>query len=127
MHANEDKLQEQCANAIDKVYPKLWWWHTPNGGMRHKLIAYRLKRMGVKPGVFDITVAEPSALYHGLFIELKTPENKNGLSTAQKEFGAAMAQRGYAVSKQTTVMGVLNCLKLYLANHTIELPKEITI
>lgn len=48
----------------------------PNGGIRHKVTAGKLKAEGVKAGVPDIFVAVPSFRYPGLFIEMKFGKNK---------------------------------------------------
>ncbi len=53
----------------------------PNGGLRDKITASRLKAAGVRAGVPDIfwPVAindEWGHFYHGLFIEMKTATNK---------------------------------------------------
>lgn len=43
----------------------------PNGGLRNKITAARLKLEGVKKGVPDLFLAVPNEDYHGLFIEMK--------------------------------------------------------
>ena len=48
----------------------------PNGGHRHKAVALKLKREGVKAGVPDVCMAYPSNGYHGLYIEFKRPKGK---------------------------------------------------
>lgn len=53
----------------------------------------KLKRMGVKRGVFDLFLAFPHLHYHGLWLELKV--NKNTLSPEQKEFMTQKTKRGY--------------------------------
>jgi hypothetical protein len=50
--------------------PGWMWFHCPNGELRSKATAGRLKRMGVKPGVADfLLVGPPFATLHAL--ELK--------------------------------------------------------
>lgn len=53
----------------------------PNGGKRHLLEAYQLKRQGVKPGIPDLMLAYPYGPYHGLFIELKQNGARKGRVT----------------------------------------------
>ena len=51
----------------------LGFWHTPNGGLRSKATAAKLKRMGVKPGVPDWVNPCKSNGFNGLAVELKKP------------------------------------------------------
>lgn len=48
--------------------PGIVWWHTPNGGMRSASEAALFQRMGVLPGVADLTFVRRGLVY---FIELK--------------------------------------------------------
>jgi len=43
----------------------------PNGGLRNKIVAKKLKAEGTKSGVPDISIPIPSLGYHGLYIEMK--------------------------------------------------------
>jgi hypothetical protein len=43
----------------------------PNGGLRNKAVAKKLKDEGVKSGVPDIFIPIPKDGYHGLYIEMK--------------------------------------------------------
>ena len=56
----------------------------PNGGLRSKTEAARLKAAGVKAGVPDIMLAVARCGFHGLFIEMKVGKNKT--SAAQDEW-----------------------------------------
>jgi hypothetical protein len=53
-------------------------FHTPNGGVRARQTAARLKAMGTRMGVPDvlIPVKSPDGRYNGLAIELKYGKNK---------------------------------------------------
>jgi len=74
----------------------------PNGGLRSKATAGKLRAEGVRPGVSDyhlpVAAGGPDGrqLFNGLFLELKP---RGGvLSPAQKAWLAAMAEEGhYAV------------------------------
>lgn len=48
----------------------------PNGGLRNKVTAARLKREGVKAGVPDLMLPVARGGYHGLFLEMKIGSNK---------------------------------------------------
>lgn len=56
--------------------PLRWMFAIPNGGLRHKATAAKLKAEGVKAGVPDIFLPWPAKGYCGLFIELKSGRNK---------------------------------------------------
>lgn len=76
-------------------YPELkWLHHIPNGGLRKKTEAARLKAEGVKPGVSDVFLPAPKGKYHGLYIEMKTLDGGTR-SKEQKEFIADMNAAGY--------------------------------
>jgi hypothetical protein len=65
----------------EKQWPCLrWMHHVRNGGklggknkMDRMIEGARWKRLGVKPGVVDIFLPEPSAGFSGLVIEVKAP------------------------------------------------------
>ena len=85
---------EQCllfdwARINESKYPQLkMLFAIPNGGLRNKLVAKKLKREGVKAGVPDTFLAVPGYHFpdvlHGLFIEMKF--GKNRPTKNQKEF-----------------------------------------
>lgn len=59
-----------------ELYPELrWLFAIPNGGLRDKITAGKLKATGVKSGVPDICLPVPRRGLHGLFIELKRPKS----------------------------------------------------
>lgn len=90
---------EQCAlfdwAAITSIdHPELlWMFSIPNGGLRNKAVAAKLKAEGVKAGVFDIFLPAARLGYHGLFIEMKV--GKNTLTGNQRAFRHFMELRGY--------------------------------
>lgn len=49
----------------------------PNGGLRSKRTASRLKAEGAKAGVLDIFLPVPVGPYHGFFIEMKLSKYEN--------------------------------------------------
>lgn len=64
-------VHTQVADLLTIALSPGWlWFHVPNGELRNKIIAARLKRMGVKAGVSDfILIAPYGARVHAL--ELK--------------------------------------------------------
>ncbi len=65
----------------------------PNGGLRNKFVAVKLKREGVKPGVPDTMFAHPSGGHNGLFIEMKFGKNKP--SPNQREWIERLTKANY--------------------------------
>ncbi len=77
-------------------YPFLKYvFAVPNGSHRHIAVAAKLKKEGVKSGIFDIFVCFPKDDYGGLFLEFKYGRNK--LTDSQKEF-REYAERHYATA-----------------------------
>ena len=62
--------------------PDVLYFHVPNGGLRNKREAAKLKRMGVLPGVADIVIVLSNG--RTVFVEVKMPAGK--LSKDQNEF-----------------------------------------
>lgn len=58
--------------------------HIPNGGARHVVVAYKLKKMGVRKGVHDLFLMARRGDYTMLIIEMKAGKNK--LTPEQVEF-----------------------------------------
>jgi hypothetical protein len=54
----------------------------PNGGLRDKVVAARLRDEGVKAGFPDLMLNVPRGGYHGLFIELKTLKGRASVGQA---------------------------------------------
>lgn len=76
-------------------WPELRLLHAiPNGGMRHKATAARLKEEGVKAGVPDICLPVPRGVYHGLYIELKRLRGGR-VSDEQEKWLADLTAQGF--------------------------------
>lgn len=64
-----------------------WFWtHTASGEKRDKSTGARLKRMGLKPGLFDFLLIDPHGLHY--WLELKRKGEK--LSDEQQAFQAIL-------------------------------------
>jgi hypothetical protein len=72
-------------------------FHIPNGGVRHKATAGRLKAAGVKPGVPDIFIPIPRGHHFGMFIELKSLKRNARCSQKQTELIFELMKYGYLV------------------------------
>lgn len=85
----------EWAQLMTPQFPELsLLFHVPNGGLRSKPEAVRMKKTGVKPGVPDLCLPVPRGESHGLFIELK---RKHGgkVSPDQKAWIEALTDQGY--------------------------------
>lgn len=72
-----------------------------------------LRRMGVLPGVPDITIAIPSGRFHGLYIEFKRPGKK--ASKNQIEVMEKLERKGYKCHVCHSFDCVVISLKAYLS------------
>lgn len=69
-------------------------FHIPNGGLRNKVTAARMKMLGVKAGVPDLFLPVGRGNWFGLFIEMK--RRKGGkLSPLQVDWIEALGRQGY--------------------------------
>lgn len=111
-HSLQTSIFEWAAHRKD--LPELSLMYAiPNGGLRHKAVAAKLKREGVKPGVPDICLPLPCrGRFHGLYLELKTPKGK--LSDEQRDWLAALSSRGYKTVIGTTFEAITQGLEEYV-------------
>lgn len=100
-HAEAAMLMRAVRGAVD-VWPELRWFAAvPNGGMRHKREAAKLKAEGVNPGVPDYLMPVQRGGYVGLAIELKTdkgrvsPDQRDWLAHLQAQGWQAVVARGW--------------------------------
>lgn len=92
--AKEQELLFRWAELQKCKYPALRLLHAiPNGGSRHKIEAFNLKKQGLKSGVPDICLPSPNGKYNGLYIELKYGKNK--ASEEQLWWLDALRDEGY--------------------------------
>jgi hypothetical protein len=85
----ESDLQIKISDWLKVNYPDLLFWHTPNGEKRDIIIALKLKRMGVRPGVPDFFIPK-----FKLFIEFKRNKRQK-LTTEQKEVKEKLQEYNY--------------------------------
>ncbi len=99
---------------LARGHPKLIWHHPANGELRAKRTAWRLKRMGVKPGVADFALTLPDG--RSAFLEVKAPAGRQSL--VQKAFQAQCEANGvpYTIVRSSyeaeTVLACWNALNL---------------
>ena len=85
---------EQVAVVDYCAWSKVPVFAIPNGGLRSKTTAAKLKAEGVSPGVPDLFVPVARGRYHGLFIEMKF--GKNRPTEAQRGWLSLLGRNGYA-------------------------------
>lgn len=92
---HESLLQQECVKWFRYQYPyaKKLLFAIPNGGVRNKVTARRLKKEGVQEGVPDLFLAIPIDSTHGMFIEMKYGSNKT--TDAQNEMIELFTKVGY--------------------------------
>lgn len=93
--------------ALDLLY------HIPNGGLRSKATAGKMKAVGQKSGVPDLHLPVPSVHYHGLYIEMK---RRRGGTPTQEQVGwmEALSNRGYCVCWCRGWIAAARVLEAYL-------------
>ncbi len=95
------------------VFPELKLLYAiPNGGKRHKVVAAKLKAEGVKRGVPDLHLPVSRGVYHGLWIETKTPEGV--LSDEQNHFHELLRKEGHAVIVCRSIEQCIEGVRAYL-------------
>lgn len=113
---SEDQEQEtliQWCDAMRKTYPGVdLIYAIPNGGLRNKTTAAKLKATGVRPGVPDLFLPVARGKYHGLYIEMK--RRKGGkVSVAQKAYIDKLEQQGYACQVCLGYEDAINVIRWY--------------
>ena len=99
-------------SAIGKWPCLRWLYHIPNERKCTVIEGARLKRIGVKAGVSDLFLPYPVGRYHGLYIEMKTPDGR--VSDSQTEFLEAMKRYGYAAYICKGYAAAIRVIKDYL-------------
>jgi len=90
-HPEQDLQQAVMALLRRHARPEIIFTATANGDLRNKVVAVRLKHMGVLPGVPDICICLDGGMTG--WLELKS---KNGrLSPEQQGFGVKVMKLGH--------------------------------
>jgi hypothetical protein len=120
--ADEHTFQKNLMASIAAravIEPALLLAHAiPNGGMRHKATAGKLKAEGVKSGVPDICIPVPSHPFHGLYLELKTKANT--ASDAQKWWLMNLSRMGYKCAVVNDKQTALRVIAEYFRNEKLK-------
>ena len=108
---DEQVLVIQWAACHLRKYPDLdMLYAVPNGGLRGKVVARKLKAEGVKAGVPDLVLAAPMGGYHGLYLEMKRrkgskvqADQKDWLTRLQEAGYCCCVCKGFASAKETLI------------------------
>ena len=92
MKQDEHKLQVAICKWLDYTQD-FYYYAIPNGGLRHRLVAIKLKMEGAKAGVADMFWMVSNERWKGLFVEVKIEKGKQ--SPNQKEFESIAIKHGY--------------------------------
>lgn len=88
--------------------PRVFFWHTPNGGKRSMIEAKIFKGLGVRQGVPDLVILKAGSLYA---LELKAPGGR--LSPSQRLAIAAMDECGATVATASSLDEALITLEVW--------------
>lgn len=99
---SEHDEQVAVVDYLNKAYPNVLFWSTPNGarlasGKDHRTSAIRmvmLKAEGLLPGVSDLIIFEPRGGYSAMALELKRNDSGDGASDNQLHFIREWEARG---------------------------------
>jgi len=84
----------------------------PNGGLRNKAVAAKLKKEGLQAGVLDVFCMVPSGRFNGLWVEFKRKGGR--LTKEQVSFAMRATAAGYPVIVATDPEDAFRALKKYL-------------
>ena len=95
--SQEQSALFEWAQLLERRTPELrLLFAIPNGGLRNKVVAAKLKAEGVKSGVPDVCLPVARNEHNGLFIEMK--RRKDGkVSLEQAEWIRLLIEQGYKV------------------------------
>jgi hypothetical protein len=103
---DEHKLQVQICKYLD-LTQNFPFFAIPNGSLRHKIVAVKLKMEGVKRGVADMFWMISNDNWKGIFVEVKTA--KGVKSEYQREFQKVAIANGYYYA---VVRSIADCIEL---------------
>ena len=87
----------------------------PNGGRRNAREAARMRREGVKAGVFDLFLPLARHECHGLWVEMKAPRpGASGATPLQRAWGLRMRQANYEAVVCYGADEAIQAIKRYL-------------
>lgn len=110
---SEHQIQAAYFQAVRLAWPQLKLiYAVPNGGLRNKVVAARLKREGVTAGIPDTNIDIPAHGYNGARIEFKVKGNKP--TDNQLEAHRQLREANYLVEVHTDPEKAFEWTKWYL-------------
>jgi hypothetical protein len=103
----EARIQAAIFEFVRTIAPDVLIYAVPNGGLRSKSEAARMKWTGVVAGIPDLALVLPDG--RAAFVEVKAAHG--ALSEAQREIRLVMIQRGIPVITARSVDDVRAALK----------------
>jgi len=97
--------------------PDIVWWHVPNGEKRTRKTGKKLKLMGVRPGVADLTV-----LIAGACHQLELKDDDGVMSSDQETFMEDVQRAGghyHVASSMHEAIGILSQIGALRINPSI--------
>lgn len=112
----EHRLQVACVRWFRMQYSGYGnlLFAVPNGGLRNKSTAARLKAEGVVAGVADLVLLLPNQQYHAMCIELKTPKGRQ--QDTQKQWQQSVVRYGYCYVICHSLDEFVKDIKEYIQN-----------
>lgn len=95
-HTEQAALFTWAAVCVPRAPELALLFAIPNGGVRHKAVAAKMKAEGVKPGIPDTFLPVARRDYHGIFIEMKFGSNR--ATPQQREWDKFLTRQGYIVA-----------------------------
>jgi hypothetical protein len=94
-NCQESIIQQHFIQWLKLQYPRVWEVTAsfPNQGRRSAANASRMKAEGLKKGIPDVVIFQPSKGYHGMFIEFK--HGKMVVSPEQRQMIELLTNRDY--------------------------------
>lgn len=112
---SEAVMLMRAVRGAEGTWPELRLMYAiPNGGVRAKGAAIKLKAEGVKPGVPDYCLPVARGGFHGLYIELKRVSGGR-VEAEQREWLAELARQGYCTAVARGWEQAWDVLRDYLA------------
>lgn len=109
----EHHLQVQICKWLD-LTQEFYYFAIPNGGVRHRLVAIKLKMEGAKAGVADMFWMTSNKNWKGLFVEVKI--DKGTQQANQKTFEAIAINHGYHYAVVRSIDDCIDLITKFKAN-----------